>query len=84
FYSLMILLLFYEMKLLAFIGDFFTPMLTLYYSFIPHSTIICSSVLPQCSASFFCNPLSSLSCILCSSVLYPCVVLVLSLYLFFS
>ncbi|CAH7688184.1 hypothetical protein PPACK8108_LOCUS23112, partial [Phakopsora pachyrhizi] len=30
----MILLLFYEMKLLAFIGDFFTPMLPSYCSFI--------------------------------------------------
>ncbi|CAH7670543.1 expressed protein [Phakopsora pachyrhizi] len=57
------------MKLLAFIGDFFTPMLPLLLFFYPHSTILCSTTLLHYSASFPCNPISSLSCILCSSVL---------------
>ncbi|CAH7684592.1 hypothetical protein PPACK8108_LOCUS18865 [Phakopsora pachyrhizi] len=71
------------MKLLAFIGDSFTPMPPFLHSFIPYSSILCLSVLLFCPVSFSssCNPLSSLSCILCSSVLlslccpYPVLIL---------
>ncbi|CAH7685859.1 hypothetical protein PPACK8108_LOCUS20451, partial [Phakopsora pachyrhizi] len=44
----MILLLFYEMKLLAFIGDFFTPMLPLllfFYSSLHYSLLLCPAPL---------------------------------------
>ncbi|CAH7681959.1 expressed protein [Phakopsora pachyrhizi] len=47
----MILLLFNEMKLLAFVGDFFTPMLFFLLFFYSHSTILCSSVLLHCSTA---------------------------------
>ncbi|CAH7672560.1 expressed protein, partial [Phakopsora pachyrhizi] len=70
----MILLLFNEMKLLAFIGDFFTPMLPLllfFYSSLHYSLLLCPASLP-CFFSF-----SSLSCTFCSSVLYPCAFLIL-------
>ncbi|CAH7672923.1 hypothetical protein PPACK8108_LOCUS7759 [Phakopsora pachyrhizi] len=70
----MILLLFYGMKLQAFIGDSFTPMLPLLLFFYPHSTILCSSVLLHCSAffsilvHFILYPLSFLSFVLVLSL----------------
>ncbi|CAH7687200.1 hypothetical protein PPACK8108_LOCUS21949 [Phakopsora pachyrhizi] len=81
FYSLMILLLFYEMKLLAFIGDFFTPMLPFllfFYSSLQYSLLLCPAPLIfilvlslSCS-----NPLNfSLYC--------PCIFSFLLLLLFF-
>ncbi|CAH7688145.1 hypothetical protein PPACK8108_LOCUS23061, partial [Phakopsora pachyrhizi] len=48
FYSFMILLLFYKMKLLAFIGDFFTPMLPLllfFLSSLHYSLLLCPAPL---------------------------------------
>ncbi|CAH7690807.1 hypothetical protein PPACK8108_LOCUS26261, partial [Phakopsora pachyrhizi] len=62
----MILFFFYEMKLLAFIGDFFTPMLPSYCSFI--LTTLFSAPL-SCSTVLLFFSLFTLSCILCSSVL---------------
>ncbi|CAH7690483.1 hypothetical protein PPACK8108_LOCUS25838, partial [Phakopsora pachyrhizi] len=58
----MLFLSFYEMKLLAFIGHFFTPMLPLLLLFYPHSTILCSSVLLHSSDFFL---------ILIHFILYP-------------
>ncbi|CAH7668401.1 expressed protein [Phakopsora pachyrhizi] len=70
------------MKLLAFIGDFFTPILSILLFFLSslHYSLLHYSLLHY-SASFPCNPISSLSCILCYSVLlslfcpYPALVL---------
>ncbi|CAH7684318.1 hypothetical protein PPACK8108_LOCUS18424, partial [Phakopsora pachyrhizi] len=56
----MILVFFYEIKLLAFIGDFFTPMLPLllfFYSSLHYSLLLCPA--PLFYFFLFCNPLSS-------------------------
>ncbi|CAH7688401.1 expressed protein [Phakopsora pachyrhizi] len=74
----MILLLFNEMKLLAFVGDFFTPMLSFLLFFYSHSTILCFSFLLHCSA-FLSNspqPLYPVPSALLS--FYLCAVLILS------
>ncbi|CAH7683433.1 hypothetical protein PPACK8108_LOCUS16946 [Phakopsora pachyrhizi] len=49
------------------------PLLLFFYSLLHYYLLHCSTV----PLLLLLNPLSSLSCILCSSVLYPCVVLVL-------
>ncbi|CAH7667180.1 hypothetical protein PPACK8108_LOCUS1571, partial [Phakopsora pachyrhizi] len=75
----MILFLFYEMKCLAFIGDFFTPMLPLLLFFILtplfSAPLSCSTVLLFLFNPYSLYPVSSalLSC-------YPCAVLILGLY----
>ncbi|CAH7670894.1 hypothetical protein PPACK8108_LOCUS5641, partial [Phakopsora pachyrhizi] len=72
-------------KLLAFIGDFFTPMLPLLLFFYPHSTILCSTTLILFLVILypllFCSFILALS-LSCSSPLK--LFLTLSLYPFFS
>ncbi|KAI8460590.1 hypothetical protein BY996DRAFT_6715024 [Phakopsora pachyrhizi] len=58
----MILLLFNEMKLLAFVGDFFTPMLFFLLFFYSHPTILCSSSSTSLSCTFCSSVLLSLCC----------------------
>ncbi|CAH7679332.1 hypothetical protein PPACK8108_LOCUS13287, partial [Phakopsora pachyrhizi] len=72
-------------KLLAFIGDLFTPMLPLLLFFYPHSTILCSTTLLLFLVILypllFCSFILVLS-LSCSSPSNP--FLILSLYPFFS
>ncbi|CAH7690454.1 hypothetical protein PPACK8108_LOCUS25806 [Phakopsora pachyrhizi] len=75
---MMILLLFYEMKLLAFIGDFFTamlPLLLFFYSSLLYSLLLCLA--PLFCFFFFFNPYSLYPVSSALLSCYPCAVLIL-------